>query len=234
MSIWHDEAVGVLRYKAPQVAKYGNDDENITLIYVCKKKTREENEESELSEPCIWFKLSYAAFRLLHPAIEVRLSPLHGYGVFVKDNMHIKAQSWLAWYPGRRKLNDTSRFYEYGIGIGKYVWDARDIGSNNPNAIGHLVNYCHPMLPTPYNQSNATYICVAVQSPSKKGRYTVRAGVYAEHDIEGGTEILTDYHWFLDGVVHTCIDSSSGRNKKIVLRCDCDECVDLRRIRLVE
>ena len=147
----------------------------------------------------------------------------------MKPGMIIKPQTWLAWYPGKRKLNDIDRFYEYGMGIGKYVWDASDVGFSNSNAIGHLVNSCHPMLPPPYNSSNAVYICVSVGPSNKRrgGARRIRAGVYAEHEIVGGQEILTDYHWFLDGIVHKTKDGG-----EFLLRCQCEECLDLRRIRI--
>lgn len=227
--MWFDDSAGLMRYRAPlgdlsrQISNSVNVDvpENVEMI----KGTGVERFESP--EPDIWFHLSYSEFRSVHPAIEVRRSPLHGLGVFVRSGMMVKAQTWLAWYPGRRKLWDDNKFYEYGMGIGKYVWDASE--ATGKTAIGHYVNSSHPSLPAPYNASNAVYICVTVGSSKgsgkKKGK-TIRAGVYAEHDIGENVEILTDYHWFLDGVIHTCDDG-----RKIKLFCSCDECDDLRRIR---
>lgn len=231
VGIWYDHVMGVLRYTAPEVTYIKSGKENYLSDEPPKKQRRIKLAAIHYEKPCIWFSLSYSEYRRIHPAIEVRRSPLHGFGVFVKEGMSIKPQTWLAWYPGKKKLNDTSKFYEYGMGVGRYVWDAS--GVDNPdgkgNAIGHLVNSCHPMLPPPYNLSNAVYICVNVVS-RKGGSKTVRAGVYAEHALEANQEILTDYHWFLDGIVHS---PENGIRTSVQLRCDCEECIDLRRIRRI-
>ena len=79
------------------------------------------------------------------------------------------------------------------------------------------------MLP-PYNTENAIYILVEVVRDN--GTKCVRGAVWAENDIPGGTEIICDYHWYLEGKVFT--DPVSG--KRILLTHGCPNCVDMKNV----
>ena len=65
-------------------------------------------------------------YKVISDLVEVRRSPLHGYGVFVKKGMTLPAQTWVAWYPGIRKKYRPDCFYEYGLRINEWVYDAGD------------------------------------------------------------------------------------------------------------
>ena len=78
------------------------------------------------------------------------------------------------------------------------VWDATDAPKRDLNAgVGHVVNSRHPSLPRPFSVANAIYQTVLVNMPSGE---KVRRGVVAvTKNVPGDAEILTDYHWNLEG-----------------------------------
>ena len=61
----------------------------------------------------IWFRgLSIADYRTVCTGLEVRTSPLHGVGVFVKEGCVVQAQTWISWYPGYPKRMEKDAYYE--------------------------------------------------------------------------------------------------------------------------
>ena len=103
---------------------------------------------------------------------------------------------------------NESKAYYYGLQLGNYVWDATNVEYVPGGALGHIINSCHPELPHPYNKSNVLYIAgtVGLWEGDKKSINIYRGGVFALETICEDTELLTDYHWLLEGVQfnHNC------------------------------
>ena len=78
---------------------------------------------------------------------------------------------------------------------------------------GHLANSCHPMLPQRNDKPNAKYETVHSTDTSK---FVVL--VTTLRIVRGGEELLTDYHWFLNGISHALLPQG------VVLCCKCKHC----------
>jgi hypothetical protein len=136
----------------------------------------------------------------------VRRSPLHGFGLFAKEDIY--ENEFITYYPG--PLVSRPLFRRYAI-----EWrDAKDSsliyyidpfvpGTFLSAGCGHLVNSSHPFLPAPYNEPNCEL--VARNRPPW-------VSVHAKNGIiEKGTELLVDYHWMLTFACN--------------LSCNCQTCI---------
>ena len=189
------------------------------------------NNNSDSNAFDIWERhMTDREYKQVDKNVEVRPSPLHGLGVFVKAGRYVAASTWISGYPGIRKKYNREKFYEFGLRMGPVVFDASGPRFSSKQCIGHYVNSMHPSLPHPYNEANCYYIAVSVDifRKGKLLRKSIRGAVHSSWQLEAGEELLADYHWFLDGKVVKNPCRGVGDPEYIQLRHDCKDCLEVR------
>lgn len=128
-----------------------------------------------------------------HPMVEVRHSPVHGFGVFATK--HIPAGSFLAFYEGRRyTARQMSRIdfddrvtYLFGLSDGSTI-----DGAEGGNFTRHLNHACAPN-------------CEGVEEPEparrKGGRKRLTVRIVTTRDVLAGEELFLDYALTIDDAV---------------------------------
>jgi hypothetical protein len=118
-------------------------------------------------------------YRGLHPAVEVRSSPVHGLGVFAQAP--IAAGARIGTYRGRRYTAEQSERRDWSQQL-TYVFGLPDgsviDGARGGNATRHLNHSCEPN-------------CAAFIVERGPGRYSVQ--LEARRDIAPGEELFLDY-----------------------------------------
>lgn len=125
-----------------------------------------------------------------HPSIEVRHSPVHGYGVFAKEDL--PAGSFLAFYEGRRytakqmgRRNFDDRVtYLFGLSDGTTI-----DGAEGGNLTRHLNHACLP---------NCEGVEETEARRRKGGRLRLTVRIVTTRDVAKGEELFLDYALTID------------------------------------